>query len=171
MAERAVAELRELLGDRLSTSPSALDLHGRDESSLPPSRPDAVAFPRSTPEAVAIVAICARHGLPVIPFGAGSSLEGHVLATRGGVTVDMQLMDEIRRVSVPDLDVTVQAGVRRRRSSSGSARTGCFSASTRERMPRLAAWRRPGRRARTRFATARCARTCSIWRWSWRTAA
>jgi D-lactate dehydrogenase (cytochrome) len=127
MAERAIAELRELLGDRLSTSPSALDLHGRDESSLPPSRPDAVAFPRSTPEAVAIVAICARHGLPVIPFGAGSLLEGHVLATRGGVTVDMQLMDEIRRVSVPDLDVTVQAGVRREGSSSGWARTGCFS--------------------------------------------
>jgi D-lactate dehydrogenase (cytochrome) len=113
MEERAVAELRELLGERLSTSPSALDLHGRDESSLPPSPPDAVAFPCSTEEAAAIVAICARHGVPVIPFGAGSSLEGHVLATRGGVSVDTQLMDEIGRVSLADLDVTVQAGVRR----------------------------------------------------------
>jgi D-lactate dehydrogenase (cytochrome) len=113
MDERALAELRELLGERLSSSPSVLDLHGRDESWLPPSPPDAVAFPRSTEEAAALVALCARHGLPVIPFGVGSSLEGHVLATRGGVSVDMQLMDEIRRVSVADLDVTVQAGVRR----------------------------------------------------------
>jgi D-lactate dehydrogenase (cytochrome) len=113
MEERALAELRELLGERLSSSPSALDLHGRDESSLPPSPPDAVAFPCSTEEAAAIVAICARHGVPVIPFGAGSSLEGHVLATRGGVSVDTQLMDEIGRVSLADLDVTVQAGVRR----------------------------------------------------------
>jgi len=113
MEERATAELRELLGERLSTAPSVLDLHGRDESSLPPSPPDAVAHPRSTEEAAAIVAICARHRVPVIPFGAGSSLEGHVLATRGGVSVDTQLMDQIRRVSLPDLDVTVQAGVRR----------------------------------------------------------
>jgi D-lactate dehydrogenase (cytochrome) len=113
MEERPIAELRELLGERLSTAPSVLDLHGRDESSLPPSAPDAVALPRSTEEVAAIVAICARHRLPVIPFGAGSSLEGHVLATRGGVSVDTQLMDEIRRVSLSDLDVTVQAGVRR----------------------------------------------------------
>ena len=114
MEERAIAELRELLGERISTSPSALDLHGRDESSLPPAPPDAVAFPRSSEEAAAIVVICARHGVPVIPFGAGSSVEGHVLATRGGVSVDTQLMDKTRRVSLADLDVTVQAGVRRK---------------------------------------------------------
>jgi D-lactate dehydrogenase (cytochrome) len=110
----AIAELRELLGERLSTSPSARDLHGRDESSLAPSAPDAVAFPRSTEEVAAIVGVCARHAMPVIPFGAGSSLEGHVIATRGGLSVDTQLLDAIRRVSADDLDVTVQAGVRRK---------------------------------------------------------
>jgi D-lactate dehydrogenase (cytochrome) len=126
MEERAIAELRELLGERLSTSPSALDLHGRDESSLPPAPPDAVAFPRSSEEAAAIVVICARHGVPVIPFGAGSSLEGHVLATRGGVSVDTQLMDEIRRVSLADLDVTVQAGVRRKALEQRLGQDGLF---------------------------------------------
>src|SRR5918998_896872 len=114
MEKRAIAALRELLGERLSTSPSALDLHGRDESSLPPAPPDAVAFPRPRGGGAVLVVIGARHGVPVIPFGAGSSLEGHVLATRGGVSVDTQLMDEIRRVSLADLDVTVQAGVRRK---------------------------------------------------------
>jgi D-lactate dehydrogenase (cytochrome) len=126
MDDRALAELTELLGDRLTTSPSQLDLHGRDESSLPPAAPDAVAFPRSTAEVAAIVATCARHGVPVIPFGAGSSLEGHVLATRGGLSVDTQLMDEIRRVSVEDLDVTVQAGVRRLALEERLGRDGVF---------------------------------------------
>src|SRR5918996_2074062 len=126
MDERALAELRGLLGERVSTSPSVLDLHGRDESWLPPSPPDAVAFPRSTEEVAALVALCARHGLPVIAFGAGSSVEGQVLATRGGVSVDMQLMDEIRRVSVADLDVTVQAGVRRAALEQRLGRDGLF---------------------------------------------
>jgi D-lactate dehydrogenase (cytochrome) len=111
--EPAIAELQGLLGERLSTSPSARDLHGRDESSLAPAAPDAVAFPRSTEEVAAIVSVCARHGVPVIPFGAGSSVEGQVIATRGGVSLDTQQMDQIRRISVDDLDVTVQAGVRR----------------------------------------------------------
>jgi D-lactate dehydrogenase (cytochrome) len=124
--EPAIAELRELLGDRLSTSPSARDLHGRDESSLDPAPPDAVAFPRSTEEVAAIVKVCARHGAPVIPFGAGSSLEGHVLATRGGVSVDTHLMDAIRRISVEDLDVTVQAGVRRKALEQRLGQDGLF---------------------------------------------
>ena len=109
----ALAALRDVLGDRLSTSPSALDLHGRDESSFPPALPDAVAFPQTTEEVAAVVRACAGHAVPVIPFGTGSSLEGHVLATHGGVSVDTSLMDRILRVSVEDLDATVQAGVRR----------------------------------------------------------
>jgi D-lactate dehydrogenase (cytochrome) len=124
--EPAIAELRDLLGDRLSTSPSARELHGRDESSLPPSPPDAVAFPRSTDDVAAIVEICARHATPVIPFGAGSSLEGHVIATRGGVSVDTHLMDAIRAVRVEDLDVTVQAGVRRKALEQRLGQDGLF---------------------------------------------
>jgi D-lactate dehydrogenase (cytochrome) len=109
----AIAALRALLGDRLSTSPSVLDLHGRDESSFPAALPDAVAFPRSTDEVAAIVRACGQRAVPVIAFGTGSSLEGHILATDGGVSVDTSLMDKIVRVSVDDLDATVQAGVRR----------------------------------------------------------
>jgi D-lactate dehydrogenase (cytochrome) len=124
--EPAIAELRELLGDRLSTSSSVRELHGRDESSLSPSPPDAVAFPRSTEEVAAIVQICTRHAAPIVPFGAGSSLEGHVIATRGGVSVDTQLMDAIRRLSIEDLDVTVQAGVRRKALEERLGRDGLF---------------------------------------------
>jgi D-lactate dehydrogenase (cytochrome) len=126
MNDDALPELGALLGDRLTTSPSARDLHGRDESAFPPSLPDAVAFPRTTEEVVAIVETCARHGVPVIPFGAGSSIEGQVLATRGGVSVDTQLMDAIRRVSVPDMDVTVQSGVRRLALEERLGREGLF---------------------------------------------
>jgi D-lactate dehydrogenase (cytochrome) len=111
--EGAIAALRALLGARLSTSPSVLDLHGRDESSFPPALPDAVAFPRTTEEVAAIVRACAGHAVPLIAFGTGSSLEGHVLAVEGGVSVDTSQMDRIVRISVDDLDATVQAGVRR----------------------------------------------------------
>ena len=81
-----VAALSALLGDRLSTSADERTHHGRDESYHTPCLPDAVAYPTSVEEVQEIVRICARHGTPVIPFGAGSSLEGHVLALRGGVT-------------------------------------------------------------------------------------
>ena len=111
--DAAVEALRALLRHRLSTSPSVLDVHGRDESSFAPALPDAVAFPQSTEEVAAVVRACAEHAVPVIPFGTGSSLEGHILATHGGVSVDTSLMDRIVRVSVADLDATVQPGVRR----------------------------------------------------------
>lgn len=111
--EGAIAALRALLAERLTTSPSALDLHGRDESSFAPALPDAVAFPQSTEEVAAIMRICADHAVPLIPFGTGSSLEGHILAVHGGISVDTNLMDRILRVGVDDLDATVQAGVRR----------------------------------------------------------
>jgi D-lactate dehydrogenase (cytochrome) len=111
--QAAIDALGALLGDRLSTSDSVRDLHGRDESSFPPAPPDAVAFPRSTDEVSAIVRACTEHGVPVVAFGTGSSLEGHVLAVEGGVAVDTSLMDAILRVSIEDLDATVQPGVTR----------------------------------------------------------
>jgi D-lactate dehydrogenase (cytochrome) len=122
----ALTELSELLGDRLSTSRAALEEHGRDESPLPPAAPDAVVWPRSTEEVSRIVAICARERVPVIPFGAGTSLEGHVLATSGGVCMDLSRMNEILRVGVDDLDVTVEAGVTRNALNERLARDGLF---------------------------------------------
>ena len=73
-----------MLGERISTGESVRAQHGRDESSFPPAPPDAVVFAQSTDEVVAIVNACAAHGVPMIPYGVGTSLEGHVLAVQGG---------------------------------------------------------------------------------------
>jgi D-lactate dehydrogenase (cytochrome) len=109
--DAAIASLSELLGDRLSTGELVRQQHGRDASYHPCVPPDAVAFAQSTEEISAIVRICARHKVPIIPFGSGSGLEGNVVALRGGVSIDLTRMNRILRVSPGDLDATVQAGV------------------------------------------------------------
>ena len=106
--------LRQLLGDRLSIAASVREQHGRDESWHQGYPPDAVAFARTTEEVVSIVELCGRHDTPMIPFGTGTSLEGHVAALKGGVCIDVSQMNEILRVSADDLDCTVQAGVTRK---------------------------------------------------------
>ena len=108
-----ITDLQKLLGERATTGSYDRQQHGRDESSHAPMPPDVVCFPLTTEEVVEIVRICRVHRAPIIPFGAGSSLEGHVLAARGGVSVDMTRMNQILRVSAGDLDCTVQAGVNR----------------------------------------------------------
>ncbi len=122
----AVAVLEQRLGDRLSTSAAVREQHGRDESHHAAHAPDAVAFPESTAEVAEIVRVCAEHGTPVIPFGTGTSLEGHVAALRGGVCVDLSGMNDIVRVSPEDMDVTVQAGVRRKQLNDHLRDTGLF---------------------------------------------
>ena len=107
-------ELRALLGDRVSTSKGVREHHGKDESYFPYAPPDAVAFPHSGTEVRNLVDICRRHAAPMIPFGAGTSLEGHVLALRGGVCVDLSQMNQILQVRDADLNATVQAGVTRK---------------------------------------------------------
>jgi len=106
--------LRRLLDDRLSTSAAVCAHHGKDESYHPPHPPDAVAFPHSTDEVAAIVKLCADYKAPVIPFGTGTSLEGHVAALAGGVCIDTSQMKRILRVNAEDLDATVEAGVTRK---------------------------------------------------------
>lgn len=110
---RAVAALTETLGDRVSTARSVRDHHGDDLSFHPGAIPDVVVFPRSTEEVQRVVSVCAGLGIPMIPFGAGTSLEGHVHALRGGVCIDLSQMNRIVRVSPEDLDATVEAGVTR----------------------------------------------------------
>ncbi len=107
--------LTDLLGaDRVGTGTDVLAQHGRGESFHPEGRPDVVVWPRGVEEAAGIVRIAAEHRLPVVPFGAGTSLEGHVAALAGGISVDMREMDAIGRPSLEDLDVVVQAGATRR---------------------------------------------------------
>ena len=119
-------ELRALLGDRLTTSRGVREHHGKDESYFPYAPPDAVVFPESTGEVRDIVNLCRRHRTPMIPFGAGTSLEGHVLAIHGGVCVDLSRMNKVLAVHETDLDAVVQAGVTRKQLNEHVRHTGLF---------------------------------------------
>ena len=119
-----LAALKPLLGDRVTASAVVRDHHSRGESYHPAAPPDLVVFPHSTEEISAIVSVCAERDVPIVPFGAGTSLEGQVLALRGGVCIDLTQMNKIRRVSVDDLDVTVQAGVTHRQLAAHLKNTG-----------------------------------------------
>ena len=122
----ALDALADLLGERLNRSPSDRDLHGRSESHFAPMPPDAVAYPETTAEVAQIVRICAGAGLPVIGWGAGTSLEGHALAPRGGVTVDFSRMARVLDVVPEDMVVTVQPGVTREALNTELRATGLF---------------------------------------------
>ena len=113
LIDEAIEEAEALLGDRLSTSRSVRDLHGESVAWYPTDPPDAVAFVHTTEEIVSLVKICARHKVPIIPYGTGTGLEGHTNAVHGGITFDFSQMNNIIRVSTEDLDCTVQAGVTR----------------------------------------------------------
>jgi D-lactate dehydrogenase (cytochrome) len=121
-----LARLRDLLGDRVSTGAAVREHHSRGESHHHAVVPDAVVFPASTEEVQALVAACAAHRVPMTAFGAGSSLEGHVIPLRGGVSVDLTRMTRILRLSVEDLDVTVEAGVTRKQLERHLQSTGLF---------------------------------------------
>ncbi len=121
-----IPELKALLGDRLSTSGAVREQHGKDLSYHPPAPPDAVAFAHSTEEVSEIVKVCARHQVPVIPFGTGTSVEGHVAAVRGGVCIDLTEMNEVLEVNAEDLDCRVQAGVTRKQLNEYLRDTGLF---------------------------------------------
>ncbi|HUC12528.1 MAG TPA: FAD-linked oxidase C-terminal domain-containing protein [Stellaceae bacterium] len=118
--------LRDLLGERLSTSAAICAQHGKDESYHPAHAPDAVAFPQSTEEVAAIIKLCAKYNTPVIAFGTGTSLEGQVAALKGGISVDMAQMNRIVRVNSEDLDATVEAGVTRKQLNEYLRDTGLF---------------------------------------------
>lgn len=110
---QALARLSERLPGRLVTSRAVRDQHAHSEGYGPVAAPDAVLFAQSTEDVVEALAFCSAHGVPVVPHGAGTSLEGHLAAVRGGLSVDLTRMDRILRVSAEDLDCTVEAGVTR----------------------------------------------------------
>jgi D-lactate dehydrogenase (cytochrome) len=124
--ESVVTELKALLGERVTTSASVREHHGKDESYFPYALPDAVVYPHSTEEVRDVVNICRRHGVPMIPFGVGTSLEGHVLAIEGGVTIDLSQMNSVLAVHEEDLDAVVQAGVTRKQLNEYIKHTGLF---------------------------------------------
>jgi D-lactate dehydrogenase (cytochrome) len=124
--ETAIHALQSLLGDRITRSKSDRDLHGQSESHFPLTPPDAVAYPETTEEVAALVQICAAHGCPVIGWGAGTSLEGHGLAIRGGISVDFSRMNRVLEVSPEDMDARVQPGVTREALNTELRATGLF---------------------------------------------
>ena len=123
-------ELAEALaarfGSRFSVAAAVRLHHGKDESSHVPMPPDAVVFAESTAEVAEIVGLCQRHRIPVIAFGTGTSLEGHLLAVHGGVCIDLSAMNRIVAVRQEDLDATVQCGVTRKALNAALNGTGLF---------------------------------------------
>ncbi len=120
----AIEEIRELLGDRLSTGSSIREIHSRDEAYSTPSLPDAVAFPETTEEVSQIMRICTKHKCPVVPYGVGTSLEGHIVPIHGGISVDTSRMNQILEVHAEDLDAVVQPGVTREQLNEDLRATG-----------------------------------------------
>ncbi len=124
---RAMLEaLQGRFGERCSTARAVCDQHGRDEGTYPLTPPDAVVFCESTQDVSEVVALAHQHAVPVIPFGVGSSLEGHLLAVQGGVSIDLSRMNRIVAVQPDDLTVTVQPGVTREQLNREIKDTGLF---------------------------------------------
>ncbi len=111
--ETAIGILKQRFGDRLQTSAAIREQHGHTTTWIANQSPDAVVFPQTTSEVADIVKTCAAHKVPVIAFGTGTSLEGHVNAPAGGVCVDLMQMNRVLAVNASDLDCVVQPGVTR----------------------------------------------------------
>ncbi|WP_434514119.1 FAD-binding oxidoreductase [Dechloromonas sp. ARDL1] len=118
--------LQQQFQQRFSQGESQCLQHGRDESVHAPQPPDAVVMAESTDEVAAVVRLCAEYGVPVIPYGVGSSVEGHVLAPQGGVSLDLSGMNAVLAIHAEDGDAVVQAGVTRKQLNDALKGTGLF---------------------------------------------
>ena len=118
--------LRSAFGERVSTSDAVREHHGRDESAFDPQLPDAVVFAQSTEDVQTVVKLCAQHDVPIIPYGNGSSLEGHLLAVQGGVSIDLSGMNRVLAINAEDLTVTVEPGISRKQLNEALRDTGLF---------------------------------------------
>ena len=105
--------LSSVLKGRLTSSKSELTSHGQSESWFPETRPDAVAYPHTTEEVSEVVQICSANEIPIVGFGAGTSLEGQTLAVQGGLCIDFSQMNSVLAINAEDMDVQVQPGVTR----------------------------------------------------------
>ncbi len=121
-----VDALKSHFGDRCSTALAVREQHGKDESIFDVPPPSAVVFAESTKDVAAAVQMAAKHQTPVIPFGTGSSLEGHLLAVQGGISIDVSRMNKVLSVNAEDLTVTVQAGVTRKAVNDAIKNEGLF---------------------------------------------
>ncbi len=126
LPDEFVADMQARFGDRFSLSQAVREHHGTDESPYPPMPPDAVVQVADVEEVQFVATQCQGHGVPLIPYGAGSSLEGHILAVRGGVSLDLAAMNQILEVNTADMTATVQPGVTRKQLNEYLRDTGLF---------------------------------------------
>jgi D-lactate dehydrogenase (cytochrome) len=112
--DAVIALARPWLGERLSVNLNLREQHSHGEDTNPPVLPDGVAFVETTEEVSRLLALCHAHGVPVVPFGAGTSLEGHVTPVRGGISVDLTRMTRVLAVNAADMDCRIEAGVTRK---------------------------------------------------------
>ncbi len=124
--DAVMAQAREFLGERMAAGMALREQHSHGEDAHPPTLPDGVAFIETSEEAARLLALCHAHYVPVVPFGAGTSLEGHVTPVRGGISLDLSRMAAILQVNAPDADCRVQAGVTRQRLNSHLRDQGLF---------------------------------------------
>ncbi|MBT9504919.1 MAG: FAD-binding protein [Burkholderiaceae bacterium] len=118
--------LKARFGERCSTALAVREQHGRDESPIDAPPPEAVVFAESNEDVAFVLKLAHAHAVPVIPYGVGSSLEGHLLAVQGGVSLDVSRMNKILRINAEDLTVTVQAGVTRNQLNNEIRHSGLF---------------------------------------------
>jgi len=124
--QAAIKLLQSAFGDQVSTNTSVLTAHGENEAYFPVTPPDAVVFPNSTAEVSEIVKICAANDCPIVAYGTGTALEGHQLAIRGGISLDMSNMNAILDINTEDMDAVVQPGVTREQLNEDLRATGLF---------------------------------------------
>ena len=118
--------LKGVFGERVSVAEAVRAHHGRDESPFDPQLPDAVVFARNTEDVQAAVKLCGQYNVPIIPYGNGSSLEGHLLAVQGGVSIDLSEMNQVLSINAEDLTVTVEPGISRKQLNEALRDTGLF---------------------------------------------
>ena len=121
-----IDQIRGLIGDRLSVAPAVLAQHGASESHIELGQPQAVAFVQSAAEVSDIVKICAENVVPIVAWGAGTSLEGHALPVHGGLSIDFSMMNRVIYVSHEDMFVRVQPGCTREALNTDLRATGLF---------------------------------------------
>ena len=122
----AINQLKKEIKCTVSTSKSELELHGQNETGLPEAPPDAVLYPENTQQVSEIMKVCNEHECPIVAYGIGSSLEGHHLAIRGGISLNMSKMNKILKINYEDMDVTLQPGITRKALNEELRASGLF---------------------------------------------
>ena len=122
----AINQLKKEIKCTVSTSKAELELHGQNETGLPEAPPDAVLYPENTQQVSEIMKVCNEHECPIVAYGIGSSLEGHHLAIRGGISLNMSKMNKILKINYEDMDVTLQPGITRKALNEELRASGLF---------------------------------------------